>query len=150
MNDLVTSISTVRNILHGGVLNMSLSDEDLMSVILTYPACLVAAADGEVDETERLYLLSMSESLGDDDASKSDKARLEAAERYRAFMWLLSQGSEIESMLINLIKPFCFADENLKSQISASMLGVAEASDGVSEAESAKMLQLSEDLGILG
>lgn len=148
MSDIQTSISTVRTILYGNTTNVPLSDEDLISVIISYPAVLVAAADGVVDETERLFLLSVSEALGDGDASLSDKARLEAAERYRAFMLLLALGDKIEKTIINLIRPFCIADENLKMQISASMWGVAEASEGVSEVEALKIHQLSESLGI--
>ena len=77
-----------------------LTGNDLISVILTFPACLVAAADGLVDEQERMYLLSISEGLGDDDCTTSDKARLFGAERYRAFMWLLNERENCEEKIV--------------------------------------------------
>ena len=59
MKSVEESFAQVKELLYGAGNEVPLDDNELMSVLMTYPACLVAAADGVVDETERLFLLNV-------------------------------------------------------------------------------------------
>ena len=110
-DDNYAKLNKIRTALYGESNLVPLDDENLISVILTFPAAMVAAIDGNVDETERLFLLNISENLGSDDPGTSHTARLEAAERYRAFMWLLCEKDTYEKDIFDgikfLINVFC-------------------------------------------
>jgi hypothetical protein len=116
--------------------------EDIVSVILTFPAALVAAADGIVDETERLFLMNLCEELGDGDASESPLERLKAAERYRIFMQLLFLDTEKQSSILELVNEFCRYNPDSLNQIKESMLGIANASNGVSAEETQEIARI--------
>ena len=130
-----SGLKKIRQLIYQGDRDANLDTTDLVSVILTFPAALVAAADGIVDETERLFLMNLCEELGDGDASKSPLERLKAAERYRVFMQLLILDIEIQNSILELVNEFCRYNPESLNQIKDSMLGIANASEGVSEEE---------------
>ena len=103
---MLDDFNKFKEILFGKKSSIPLTDNDLISVLLTFPSCLVAAADNEIDTDERLYLMNISESLGDKDVSNSNKARLKSAERYRAFMWLLNEREKYEEFIFSCIKKY--------------------------------------------
>jgi len=141
-------LNNIRTALYGERNDVPLDDENLISVILTFPAAMVAAIDGKVDETERLFLLNISEELGVDDPGTSHKARLEAAERYRAFMWLLNEQENYEKVILDGIKMLIEDNSETGEHINNMLWGIAEASEGVSEIEKNEILRISEALGI--
>ena len=147
-NDNNERLNTIRTALYGENNLVPLDDKDLASVLLTFPAALVAAADEEVDETERLFLLKISEELGDDDAGTFHKARLESAERYRAFMWLLNEQESYEEIIFDGIKLLIEENSETGEHIKNMLWGMAEASEGVSELEKNEISRISEALGI--
>ena len=141
-------LTHMRKILHGPNSEVYLDDHDLASILLTFPACLIAAADGNVDTAERLFLLNVSDSLGDGDVNQSSEERLKSAERFRAFMWLLNERENYEEEILNAIKLFLNQQPDSKKDISNMMWGMAESSDGVSEDEKKEILRISEAIGI--
>ena len=138
----------VRNILYGVGQDVPLDDNDLISVLLTYPACLVAAADGVVDEAERLFLLNVSEALGDGDVSDSPIGRVKSAERYRAFMWLLNEKDTCDQIILDGLNDFLKSNPETADQIKEMIWGMGEASDGVSEEEKAEIGRICAAVGI--
>tara|TARA_B100000989_G_scaffold148531_1_gene110703 strand:+ start:2477 stop:2935 length:459 start_codon:yes stop_codon:yes gene_type:complete len=146
MANLDDFIKTIRQKIYGSDVPVPLSDNEIISVILTYPACLIASSDGRVDDAERLFLMSISEILGDNDSSSAEN-RLQAAERYRAFMWLLNSGEDTENFILSNLAMFCEESQDLQNQILSSMNGVAESSEGVSELELDKINEISSKLG---
>ena len=147
-NDNNERLNTIRTALYGERNEVPLDDENLISVILTFPAAMVAAIDGKVDETERLFLLNISEELGSDDPGTSHQARLEAAERYRAFMWLLCEKDTYEKDIFDGIKFLIQENQQTGEHIKNMLWGMAEASEGVSELEKNEISRISEALGI--
>jgi len=148
VNDNNERLNTIRTALYGENNLVPLDDKDLASVLLTFPAALVAAADEEVDETERLFLLKISEELGDDDSGTSHKARLESAERYRAFMWLLNEQESFEKIIFDGIKILVQENNDIGEKITNMLWGIAESSEDVSEAEVKEISRITEALGI--
>jgi uncharacterized tellurite resistance protein B-like protein len=148
MNVNNETLKSIRNDLYGEENDVPLNDKDLLSVLLTFPAAMVAVADEEVDETERMFLLKISEQLGDDDAGTSHRARLESAERYRAFMWLLNEQKRFEEPILNGIKILIQENPDVGEKITNMLWGVAESSDGVSESEQKEISRITEALGI--
>jgi hypothetical protein len=134
-DDNYAKLNKIRTALYGESNLVPLDDENLISVILTFPAAMVAAIDGNVDETERLFLLNISENLGSDDPGTSHTARLEAAERYRAFMWLLCEKDTYEKDIFDGIKFLINENQQTGDHIKSMLWGLAEASEGVSESE---------------
>ena len=147
-DDNYAKLNKIRTALYGESNLVPLDDENLISVILTFPAAMVAAIDGNVDETERLFLLSISENLGSDDPGTSHTARLEAAERYRAFMWLLCEKDTYEKDIFDGIKFLINENQQTGDHIKSMLWGMAEASEGVSESENKEILRITEALGI--
>ena len=138
----------IKDLLYGEGNEVPLDDEELMSVLMTYPACLVAAADGVVDETERLFLLNVSEELGDSDVSESPEQRLRSAERYRAFMWLLNEKDKTDQIILDGLANFLEINPDATDQIKAMLWGMAEASDGISEQEKREISRIFSALNI--
>ena len=138
----------IKSMLYGVNNEVPLSDKEIISVILTFPACLVAAADGNVDQKERLQLMSISEGLGESDVAESDKDRLAAAERYRAFMWLLNEREQCEVFLLDCLKEYYSLHSDTKEQAMEMLQGMAEVSDGVSESEKKEIERLSKALDL--
>ncbi len=147
-NSSYEKLNKIRTALYGEKTLVPLDDENLISVILTFPAAMVAAIDGKVDETERLFLLNISEELGIEDPGTSHKARLEAAERYRAFMWLLNEQESYEEIIFDGIKLLIEANSETGEHIKNMLWGMAEASEGVSESEQQEISRITEALGI--
>ena len=147
-NNGYETLNKIRTALYGENTLVPLDDENLISVILTYPAAKVAAIDGKVDETERLFLLNISEELGVEDPGTSHKARLEAAERYRAFMWLLNEQESYEEIIFDGIKLLIEANNETGEHIKNMLWGMADASEGVSESEQQEITRITEALGI--
>ena len=144
----IEKLNKIRTALYGERNDVPLDDENLISVILTFPAAMVAAIDGKVDETERLFLLNISEELGVEDPGTSHKARLEAAERYRAFMWLLNEQESYEEIIFDGIKLLIEANTETGEHIKNMLWGMADASEGVSESEQQEISRITEALGI--
>ena len=138
----------VKDLLYGVGNEVPLDDEELFSVLMTYPACLVAAADGVVDETERLFLLNVSEELGDGDVSESPERRVRSAERYRAFMWLLNERDKCDQIILDVLKSFLESNAETVEHIKAMVWGIAEASDGTSEEEKKEIARIYSALNI--
>jgi len=136
------SLEKIRDMLYGVGQEVPLDDNDLLSVLLTYPACLIAAADGVVDEAERLFLLNVSENLGDGDVSGSPSSRMQSAERYRAFMWLLNEKDNCDEIILDGLKEFLKFNPNTSNHIKEMMWGMAEASDGESEVEKTEISRI--------
>ena len=147
-NDNYEKLNGIRTALYGEKNEVPLDDENLISVLLTFPAAMVAAIDGKVDETERLFLLNISEELGVDDPATSHKARLEAAERYRAFMWLLNEQESYEEIIFDGIKLLIEENSETGEHIKNMLWGMADASEGVSESEHNEISRITETLGI--
>jgi len=147
-NSNYEKLNIIRTALYGEKTLVPLDDENLISVILTFPAAMVAAIDGKVDETERLFLLNISEELGVEDPGTSHKARLEAAERYRAFMWLLNEQESYEEIIFDGIKLLIEANSETGEHIKNTLWGMADASEGVSESEQQEISRITEALGI--
>ena len=145
---MLDDFNKFKEILFGKKNSIPLTDNDLISVLLTFPSCLVAAADNEIDTDERLYLMNISESLGDKDVSNSNKARLKSAERYRAFMWLLNEREKYEEFIFSCIKKYLDIHPETKNNIKDMMWGMAEASDGVSEEEKQEIERIIKKLEI--
>ena len=111
------NLSKIKDLLYGVGQDVPLEDNELMSVLLTYPACLVAAADGVVDTAERLFLLNVSEELGDGNVSDSPELRMRSAERYRAFMWLLCEKDKCDQIILDGLKGFLKSNKEAAKQI---------------------------------
>ena len=148
MKSVEESFAQVKELLYGAGNEVPLDDNELMSVLMTYPACLVAAADGVVDETERLFLLNVSEELGDGDVSTSPEQRMRSAERYRAFMWLLNERDQCDHIILEGIKIFLESNQETVEHIKAQLWGIAEASEGTSEVEKQEIARIYSALNI--
>ncbi len=136
---MTTEISTIlapfREALHA-----DLPDETLASLLLTYPACSVAFADGEFDQDERLFVLEVCEQLADTDGYHSDPAtRLAVADRFAILMQLVQRRGELEDSILRALRDECQRDPATVELITGMLVGAAECSGGISGVEQAEI-----------
>ena len=141
-------LNTIKNQLYGEGVNVPLSDDEIISVCLTFPGALVAACDGNFDDDERLVMLDISETLGESDVASDSKARLASAERYRAFMWLLDNKKDVEDIIFSGIREIISNDDQASVNLVSMLHEVAETSDGISNIEMEEIKRICELLGI--
>ena len=124
----------------------ALSDEDLMSLALSYPSILIANADAVIDKKERTFFASMARSLSSESAE--DERDLCFAEIYHCMLRLADLTDADKSALLGILKKHAANDNELKALLVEQMHGAAEASDGVSESELAEMSNIASTLGL--
>ena len=144
----MSNLNIIKNKLYGEGVEVPLTDDELISVCLTFPGTLVAACDGDFDNDERLTMLDISESLSDGDEATDSDARLGSAERYRAFMWLLDNKKDLEDIIFSGIKEIIANDDQASANLVSMLHEVAETSDGISNVEMEEIKRISEKLGI--
>ena len=106
MADLPTILAPFRAALH-----TDLDDNALASILLTYPACAVAFADGVFDDAERMFILEVCEQLADAGDDRSDPAvRLAVADRYAVLMQLVRRREELDAPILGAIRDECQRD----------------------------------------
>lgn len=141
-------LKEIKHKLYGESIQVPLSDEDLISVCLSFPGALVAACDGDFDDAERLVMLDVSEKLGDGNIAEDSSARLKSAEIYRAFMWLLDNKVELEDLIFSGLKEFLKENKETAQQITEMLYEVADVSDGISEVEQKEINRITSLLDI--
>ena len=141
-------LKEIKHKLYGESVKVPLSDEDLISVCLSFPGALVAACDGDFDDAERLVMLDVSENLGDGNIAEDSSARLKSAEIYRAFMWLLDNKVELEDLIFSGLKEFLKENKETAQQITEMLYEVADVSDGISEVEQKEINRITSLLDI--
>ena len=124
----------------------ALSDEDLMSLALSYPSILIANADGVIDKKERTFFASMARSLSSESAE--GERDLCFAEIYHCMLRLAGLSDDDKSALLGILKKHAANDNELKALLVEQMHGAAEASDGVSKSELAEMSNIASTLGL--
>lgn len=143
---MVQDIDFVCQLLFKNSSERALSDEDLMSLTLSYPSILIANADGVIDKKERTFFASMARSLSSESAE--DERDLCFAEIYHCMLRLADLTDADKSALLGILKKHAANDNELKALLVEQMHGAAEASDGVSESELAEMSNIASTLGL--
>ncbi len=141
-------VKEIKDKLYGESIQVPLSEEDLISVCLSFPGALVAACDGDFDDAERLVMLDVSEELCDGNIAEDASARLKSAEIYRAFMWLLDNKAELEDLIFSGLKEFLKENKETSQQITEMLYEVANVSDGISEIEQKEIDRITSLLDI--
>ena len=144
----MSNLNIIKNKLYGEGVEVPLTDDELISVCLTFPGTLVAACDGDFDNDERLIMLDISESLSDGDEATDSDARLGSAERYRAFMWLLDNKDEVEDLIFEGIRQIIADDDQAANNLVNMLHEVADTTDGLSEVELVEINRICDALGI--
>lgn len=143
MTDLATALAPFRE----SVLTQ-LSDEDLASVLLTYPACCVAVADGTFDDDERLFILEVCENLGDSDDPSSPQARLAAADRYACLMQLMEHRKTVDAQVLAALKAEVAQDSATGDLIRDMLEGAALASGDATAVERKEISRIHAAIGL--
>ena len=117
---------------------LELDEATFSSIITTFPSLLVATADTKVDNNEKLLIVSISKSLansfkGDD----SDEAVIEllSYQYYAEFDYLTKNIEKWESIFIDVLAEYLKENPENKKIISEMIIDIANASDGICEAE---------------
>ena len=115
--------------------------DDVSSVLMMYPAALVAVADGEFSHFERANLASaLKEASSENDFKMCEMYHL------LCNLMLLNEGEKAE--LLNTIKEEIADKAELKLIILQLMISTAEAEDGISEIEKLAIDNLKSILSI--
>ncbi len=120
-----------------------LPDDVLYSVLMTLPAAFVAAADGEFDDTERLFLFNMCDALADGEAEDGTPERqLLTADIYATMTQLLDNKDAVEDTVLAAIREEGGRDSEFAGLLDCMLVGVAECSEGVSDCEQTEIDRL--------
>tara|TARA_B100001027_G_C16265869_1_gene332046 strand:- start:3217 stop:3666 length:450 start_codon:yes stop_codon:yes gene_type:complete len=141
-------LNEIKHKLYGESIQVPLSEEELISVCLSFPGALVAACDGDFDDAERLVMLDVSEVLCNGNIAEDSSARLKSAEIYRAFMWLLDNKAELEDLIFSGLKEFLKDNNETSQQITEMLYEVADVTDGISEVEQKEIDRITSLLDI--
>lgn len=122
-----------------------LSDGEVQSVFLTFPALLVAHSDGIFDEKEQCEVYSICEQLVSDDLAANLKSA-RAAEIYHVSCSLIAQQESCKDEILALIRDDTKGQAETKALLLNMINGVAEASDGISDVEQRMIDTLKKEL----
>ncbi len=121
--------------------NTCLDEDQFSSLLMMYPATIIATSDGVFDALEKQNLAeSVKEAAAGD--------ILIACEMYSELSFLITANKEVADEALSCIKEEIADKEDLKSMILELMTAIAEISDGVSEIEAKKMNELKTLLSI--
>lgn len=115
--------------------------DEFSSVMAMYPAALVAVADGEFGQMERVNIISALKIS----ASENDLAM---CEMYRLLNDLLALNEEGKAEVLNMIKEEIADRPEIKLVILELMISTAESEDGISEEEKAAIDNMKSVLSI--
>lgn len=115
--------------------------DEFSSVMAMYPAALVAVADGEFGQMERVNIISALKIS----ASENDLAM---CEMYRLLNDLLALNEEGKAEVLNMIKEEIADRPEIKLVILELMISTAESEDGISEEEKAAIDNMKSILSI--
>ena len=102
--------------------------DDFSSVLMMYPAALVAAADGEFSDLERLNIVKALK-----EASSEDDFKL--CEMYLLLNHLMTLKEEEKNNLLAQMKEVISGKDEIKSIVLDLMISTADSDDGISEVE---------------
>ena len=124
--------------------HIPLADDELASLLLTFPACCVAMADGRFDDEERRFILGVCESLGQEGADDPLASKLAAADRYACLMQFLARRAEFEATILAAIRGEVAREPSTLPLIREMLEGAAEAAGDVSEVERREIRRILE------
>lgn len=121
--------------------NCCLEFDEFTSVLMMYPAALVANADGDFSHLEKLNIVNALKELASDDEFK-------LCEMYHLLCQLMTLNIDKKNELLANIKEAIEDKPEIKLIILELMIATAEAEDGISEVEKEVINQLKELLSI--
>jgi hypothetical protein len=114
-------------------------DENVFSsIITTFPSLLVASADAKVDNNEKLLLVSISKSLANsfvDNQTEDSVIELLSYQYYAEFDYLIKNIDKWKHSFIDVLTDYLIEFPDNKQLINEMIIDVANASDGICEAE---------------
>jgi hypothetical protein len=119
-------------------------------LFIFFPALLVVAGDGQVDEEEWVYVKYLAKFMADTfkkDLSPTDRDKLEN-EYFKELSYLLKSLSQWENKFIENLCEYISNDDKLKEDIDDLLHTFAEASGGESDAEQEVIDKLKKRLNI--
>lgn len=119
--------------------NTCLDENQFSSLLMMYPAILVATADGNFDALEK-------QNLAESVKEAADGNILVACEMYSELSYLISADDNVKKQALTCIKDEIADKPEIKSMILELMTAMAESSDGVSEVEAQKIAELKTEL----
>ncbi|MBR3959666.1 MAG: hypothetical protein IKJ81_06450 [Bacteroidales bacterium] len=105
-----------------------LSIDQFSSLLVMYPAGLVALADGTFDKLEKQNIVAAIKGAADED-------ELVMCEMYKEFCHMLCADATLRYVALECIKEETNGKGELKSIIAELMTSTAEAADGISDKE---------------
>jgi tellurite resistance protein len=129
----------------------NLSEEQFASLVSTYPALLVTAADGVIDNLEQLFLVDLTKDLAVSfatDGLSFKEVELLSYKLFAEYAYLSNESTKWEASFIEALKDELTSDDEGKIVVLQTMVSAAQSSEGVSEAEQAVIDSLSQKLNL--
>ncbi len=125
-------------------------DAEQFSTLLTFfPALLVIASDGVVDDDEWVYVRYLAKFMAENDQDTTGKQQEELQEKYfQELKYLLDSLMNWEDKFIEALADYLTNFPEIKEDIEEILHMFAEASDGESEVEEETIASLTDRLGL--
>jgi len=119
--------------------NTCLDENQFSSLLMMYPAVLVATADGDFDALEK-------QNLAESVKESAEGNILVACEMYSELSYLITADNNVKKQTLTCIKDEIADKSEIKSIILELMTAIAESSEGISEVEEKKIAELKTEL----
>jgi hypothetical protein len=125
----------------------ALDEEQFVTLLTFYPALLVVAADGYIDEDEKVYVMQIAKFMANSYQNAHSKQfnPLEK-EFFQSLMYLHEKEPYIKDSFLQVLHDYLALLPDLKDNIAEVMMMFAHSSDDISKEEELIIRELSEKL----
>ncbi len=128
-----------------------LSADQFGTLLTFFPALLVIASDGVIDDDEWVYVKYLAKFMAENDKDTSGKNQKELQKQYfNELKYLLESLMNWEEKFIDTLADYLMNYPEIKEDIEEILHMFAEASEGESEIEEETIASLSHKLGLEG
>lgn len=126
-----------------------LSHDQFVILLTFFPALLVIASDGIIDDDEWVYVKYLAKFMAENDEDTTAKSKKVLQEQYlEELKFLLGSLIKWEKIFIRTLADYLKKYTEIREDIVEILHMFAEASDGESEVEEKTIASLSEKLGL--
>ena len=127
----------------------TLDEEQFVTLLTFYPALLVVAADGYIDEDEKVYVKQIAKFMANSYAdSHAEQLRPLENEFFQSLMYLHEEEPYFKDSFLEALRQYLEKLPELKDNIAEVMLMFAHSSDDISNEEEIIIKEVSEKLEI--
>ena len=125
----------------------ALDEEQFVTLLTFYPALLVVAADGYIDEDEKVYVKQIAKFMANSyDSPQGENVKPLENEFFQSLMYLHEKEPYFKESFLHVLHEYLSALPDLKDNIAEVMMMFAHSSDDISREEDLIIREIAEKL----